>query len=50
MVTSPLEVRDLGYDYDGRSILDSVTWDLRKGEILGFGANSYILALESFLL
>lgn len=35
MVTSPLEVRDLGYDYDGRPILDSVTWDLRKGEILG---------------
>lgn len=35
MVTSPLEVRELGYDYDGRPILDSVTWDLRKGEILG---------------
>ena len=35
MVKSPLEVRDLGYDYDGRPILDSVTWDLRKGEILG---------------
>ena len=35
MVTSPLEVRDLGYDYDGRPVLDSVTWDLRKGEILG---------------
>lgn len=35
MVTSPLEVRELGYDYDGRSVLDSVTWDLRKGEILG---------------
>lgn len=35
MVTSPLEVRELGYDYDGRSILDSVTWDLRKEEILG---------------
>ncbi len=35
MVTSPLEVRDLGYDYDGNTVLESVSWSLRRGEILG---------------
>ena len=35
MVSSPLEVRDLGYDYGDRAILEFVSWSLRKGEILG---------------
>lgn len=35
MVSDPLEVRGLGYDYDGRTVLESVTYSLRRGEILG---------------
>ena len=35
MVTPPLEVRDLGYGYDGRPILDGVSFSLSPGEVLG---------------
>ncbi len=35
MVTDPLEVDGLGYDYDDKKVLESVTFNLRRGEILG---------------
>lgn len=35
MVTDPLEVRGLGYSYDGRVVLDSVSFSVRRGEVLG---------------
>ena len=34
MVT-PLEVRDLGYDYSEKQVLDEISFSLRPGEILG---------------
>ncbi|MDO5862211.1 MAG: ABC transporter ATP-binding protein [Thermoplasmata archaeon] len=34
-MTSPLEVKGLGYDYADKKVLDSVSFSLRPGEILG---------------
>lgn len=34
-MVNPLEVKDLRYDYDGKVVLDGVSFELRPGEILG---------------
>ncbi len=35
MVSDPLEVRGLGYTYDGADVLDDVSFEVRRGEVLG---------------
>lgn len=35
MVSSPLEVQGLGYDYEQKEVLDGISFSLRQGEVLG---------------